>query len=76
MKQDTEHMKQDTKQEQDDASNRLLRKKELAKRLGVSCRTVDCWQRLGRIAYLKIGKSCRYRWADVLEKLNARFRVN
>jgi excisionase family DNA binding protein len=69
-------MKEQPEQEKDDASNHLLCKKELAQRLRTSRRTIDNWQRLGRIPYLKIGKACRYRWADVLEKLNARFRVN
>jgi len=59
----------------DRASDRLLRKRELAERLGVSSRTVDDWQRRGRIAYLKIGRSCRYRWNDVIAKLQS-FRVN
>lgn len=59
----------------DNASARLLTKRELAERLGVSCRTLDDWQRRGRICYFKIGKACRYRWDDVLEKLNT-YRVN
>jgi excisionase family DNA binding protein len=59
----------------DGASDRLLRKRELADRLGVSPRTLDEWQRRGRIAYLKIGKSCRYRWNDVIAKLQS-YRVN
>jgi excisionase family DNA binding protein len=59
----------------DGASDRLLKKRELAERLGVSSRTVDDWQRRGRIVYLKIGRSCRYRWRDVIERLS-QFRVN
>jgi len=59
----------------DCASERLLNKRELANRLGVSTRTVDDWQHRGRIAFLKIGRSCRYRWLDVIEKLN-QYRVN
>ena len=59
----------------DAATDGLLTKRELATKLRVSTRTLDEWQRRGRIAYLKIGKSCRYRWLDVLEKLNA-YRVN
>jgi hypothetical protein len=43
--------------------------------LGGSTRTVDDWQHRGRIAFLKIGRSCRYRWLDVIEKLN-QYRVN
>lgn len=57
------------------ANDRLLKKRELAKRLGVSPRTLDEWQRRGRIAHLKIGRSCRYRWNDVIAKLQS-FRVN
>ncbi len=59
----------------DRASDGLLTKRELAMRLRISTRTVDEWQRRGRICHLKIGKSCRYRWPDVLSKLEA-FRVN
>jgi len=64
-----------TEQTIDGASDRLLKKRELAERLGVSTRTVDDWQRRGRIAYLKIGKSCRYVWRDVLARLES-FRVS
>ncbi len=59
----------------DRASDGLLTKRELATKLKVSVRTLDDWMRRGRIAYLKIGKSCRYRDGDVLEKLNA-YRIN
>ena len=59
----------------DVASDGLLTKRELATKIRVSTRTLDEWQRRGRIAYLKIGKSCRYRWLDVIEKLN-QYRVN
>ena len=60
----------------DRASERLLKKAELAERLGVSTRTIDDWQRRGRIAYLKIGRSARYRWGDVIAKLSELCRVN
>ena len=59
----------------DRASDGLLRKPELAKKLAISKRTLDVWMRAGRIPFLKVGKSVRFRLADVLEKLNA-FRVN
>jgi len=65
-----------TEQTLDRASERLLKKGELAERLGVSPRTIDDWQRRGRIAYFKIGRSTRYRWADVVSKLNEFCRVN
>ena len=64
-----------SKQAINGASDRLLTKTELASRLRISRRTLDSWQRQGRVSYLKIGKSCRYRWGDVIESLN-RFRVN
>ena len=59
----------------DRASDGLLTKRELATKLKVSVRTLDEWMHRGRIAYLKIGKSCRFRYGDVLEKLEA-YRVN
>lgn len=59
----------------DRASDNLLTKRELAAKLRVSIRTLDDWMRRGRIAYLKIGKSCRYRYSDVLENPQT-FRVN
>jgi excisionase family DNA binding protein len=57
------------------ARDRLLTKKEVAARLGVSPRTVDQYMRSGRLCFLKLGKTVRFRWADVVEKLN-KFRVN
>lgn len=59
----------------DRASDGLLTKRELAIKLRVSVRTLDDWMRRGRIAYLKIGKTVRYRYGDVLEKLST-LRVN
>ena len=56
-------------------ADNLLTKRELACRLRVSVRTVDEWMRRGRIAYFKIGKTCRFRYSVVLDKLE-NFRVN
>ncbi len=53
----------------------LLTKDEVAERLRLSVRTIDAHMRAKRLPFLKIGKTVRFRWADVLEKLNA-FRVN
>jgi len=54
----------------------LLTKFDISSRLRISTRSVDEWMRKGRIPYMKIGgKTVRFRWNDVLEKLNA-FRVN
>lgn len=57
------------------ASDGLLTKRGLAPKLQISTRTLDDWMRKGRIPFLKLGKSVRFRWQDVLEKLNAH-RVN
>lgn len=54
----------------------LLTKFDISSRLRISTRSVDEWMRKGRIPYLKIGgKTVRFRWPDVLEKLNAN-RIN
>jgi excisionase family DNA binding protein len=54
----------------------LLTKFEISSRLRISTRSVDEWMRKGRIPYIKIGgKTVRFRWDDVLEKLSA-YRVN
>jgi excisionase family DNA binding protein len=57
------------------AADGLLTKHELAERLRVSSRTVDVYMRNKRLPFLKIGKTVRFRWTDVLEKLCAH-RVN
>jgi excisionase family DNA binding protein len=59
----------------DRASDGLLRKRELAEKLAISKRTLDVWMAKGRIPFLKVGRSVRFRLADVLEKLQT-FRVN
>jgi excisionase family DNA binding protein len=59
----------------DRASVGLLRKRELAEKLAISKRTLDIWMQKGRIPFLKVGRSVRFRLSDVLEKLNA-YRVN
>ena len=59
----------------DRASVGLLRKRELADKLAISKRTLDVWMQKGRIPFLKVGRSVRFRLPDVLEKLNG-YRVN
>jgi excisionase family DNA binding protein len=59
----------------DDASDGLLDKPELAAKLRISKRTVDVWMKKQRLPFIKIGKTVRFRWPDVLEKLNG-YRVN
>jgi excisionase family DNA binding protein len=59
----------------DRVTDGLLSKKEVAARLRISPRTLDQWMRKKRVPFLKIAKSVRFRWPDVLEKLSA-YRVN
>jgi excisionase family DNA binding protein len=59
----------------DRASMGLLRKRELAEKLAISKRTLDVWMHMGRIPFLKVGRSVRFRLPDVLEKLSV-YRVN
>jgi excisionase family DNA binding protein len=59
----------------DRVTDGLLSKKEVAARLRISPRTLDQWMRAGRVPFLKIGRSVRFRFPAVLEKL-ARFEVN
>jgi excisionase family DNA binding protein len=59
----------------DRTSAGLLRKRELAEKLAISKRTLDIWMQKGRIPFLKVGRSVRFRLPDVLEKLQ-KYRVN
>jgi excisionase family DNA binding protein len=59
----------------DRASVGLLRKRELAEKLAISKRTLDVWMQKGRIPFLKVGRSVRFRLPDVLAKLQT-FRIN
>ena len=59
----------------DSASDGVDTIKTLAPKLHRSPRTIQAWMKAGKLPYFKIGKSVLFRWADVLEKLNA-FRVN
>ena len=59
----------------DRATNGLLNKGEAAARLRIGRRSVDNWMKRGWLPYIKVGKTIRFRWSDVLAKLNER-RVN
>ena len=59
----------------DRATVGLLRKRELAEKLAISKRTLDVWMQKGRIPFLKVGRSVRFRLPDVLAKLSE-YRVN
>jgi len=48
---------------------------EVARRLGVTTRTIKSWQRAGRIPYFPISRRTnRYRWSDIEEYLRRNFR--
>lgn len=53
----------------------LIDKREAARRLNKSVRTIDAWMKAGRLPYIKVGRSILFRWRAVLEKLES-FRVN
>ena len=52
-----------------------LSKKELARRLNRSIRTIDYWRRRGVIPYIKCGHSPMFKWTDVAAHLDTHFRV-
>lgn len=58
------------------SADEILEKPETAQRLKISTRTLDQWMRAGRVPFLKIGKTVRFRWADVLAHLQDKCRVN
>jgi excisionase family DNA binding protein len=58
------------------ADETLLNKRETARRLGKSVRTIDLWMKRGKLPYIKpSGRSVLFRWSAVLDKLES-FRVN
>lgn len=62
-------------QDVDRASDNLLNKWELAAKLKVGKRTVDAWMKKRRLPFIKLGKTVRFHWPDVLAKLSE-YRVN
>jgi len=58
------------------SADEILEKPETAQRLKISVRTLDEWMRAGKVPFLKIGKTVRFRWPDVLAQLQHNFRVN
>jgi predicted DNA-binding transcriptional regulator AlpA len=43
--------------------------------LCISKRSLDNWMKRGWLPYIKLGRSVRFRWSDVVEQL-AKYRVN
>ena len=50
----------------------LINKKQLARQIGVTPRTIESWMRLGHVPYMKIGRSVRFDQEDVLRSLKRR----
>jgi excisionase family DNA binding protein len=53
-----------------------ITKNEVARRLKKTARTVENWQRLEIIPFVKTGHSVLFNWADVQAHLNRHFGVN
>jgi excisionase family DNA binding protein len=51
-------------------ADQLDTKQDVARRLKCSTRTVDAYMAAGRIPFIKIGRTVRFRWSDVIEKLS------
>jgi excisionase family DNA binding protein len=56
----------------DRAADGMLDKGEVAARLRIGKRTVNLWMKRGWLPYIKLGTVVRFRWGDVLAKLNER----
>jgi excisionase family DNA binding protein len=53
----------------------FISKRELARRLNKSLRTIQYWQRSGIIPYIKCGRSALFKWTDIEAHLQKNFRV-
>lgn len=53
----------------------FINKREVARRLGKTLRTVDNWMLSGLLPYYKMGRSVSFRWSEVERQLEARCRV-
>jgi hypothetical protein len=57
------------------ADEGFISKRELARRLNKSLRTIDYWRRRGIIPYIKCGHSALFKWTDIDAHLQKHFRV-
>jgi excisionase family DNA binding protein len=51
--------------------DKLLTKDQLAEKMCVKRRTIDNWMKVGWLPYLKIGKTVRFEFSSVMEKLKS-----
>jgi excisionase family DNA binding protein len=54
----------------------FIKKAEVARRIGMSVRTVDNWMRRRQIPFYRIRRSVMFRWSEVQAHLAATCRVN
>ncbi len=47
----------------------FISKAEVARRLGKTTRTVEVWSKKGYLPFVKVGRSCLYRWPDIEARL-------
>jgi len=53
-------------------TDEYINKKQMATRLGVTCRTVSSWMAKGLVPYRKLGRLVRFSWPEVCEHLKSR----
>ncbi len=56
-------------------SEPFIGKREVARRLGKTVRTVDNWMRRGMLPYYKCHRTVAFRWSEVQSFMNQEFRV-
>lgn len=55
-----------------EVSDVYISKSELARRMGVTTRTIETWMRQSKIPFAKIGRTVRFHWGDVQHRLASR----
>jgi predicted DNA-binding transcriptional regulator AlpA len=65
---------------QDTAVNRqepegYINKRQLAKQMGRTVRSIDTYMANGMIPFYKLGKTVAFKWSEVDEHIQAHFRV-
>jgi hypothetical protein len=56
-------------------ADEIIDKRETARRLHKSVRTIDSWMKGRKLPFMKIGRTVMFRWGAILERLET-FRVN
>jgi excisionase family DNA binding protein len=49
-------------------ADEILDKRETARRLKKSPRTVDAWMKAKKLPYIKVGRSVLFRWSAILDR--------